>query len=263
MPNHDSHLKNFDADRERLSWILIALGAVSILTVKLIFLSRFAENFPQGLLAGFGGMMSWGEACFLLFPYLGLAYFRLYAARTPGTRRLAAALAAGFLVSSLIMGLALADSGRGAVLNFYFHSLVCLALQSAATLSVAGGLWPVRNGHEWRPAELLAFIPLLAAAVMFMSNISMMWTRLLTETALAAPYAFLALDGTGRLIVSSLPAKVKAGELAQVSPAAVLRAWPIAGFVAPPAAGPKPERAVFALPTARFTPSSYPEQSRF
>jgi len=198
----DINPKIYDKSREGLSWILIALGAVSIFTAKVLFMARFVEINPLNPWAGLGQIMTWGELCFLLFPYLGLAYFRLYAAATAGTRRLTAVMAAAFLVSGLVLSFRLISGGRDASFNFYFHSLVCLTLQSVSVLPVVVGLWPGRAEGEWRPAEILALIPLLAAALMLMSNVSMMWTRQLTGTALAIPYIFLALDGVRRLTIS-------------------------------------------------------------
>jgi len=245
-----SYSEKIDGPRERLSWIVIALGAVSILTAKVIFLARFAD-FSDNPLIGLSRMMSWGELCFLLFPYLGLAYFRLYAAEAIWSRRLATAMAAMFLASGLILSAALMGRGRQAGFDFYFHSLVCLVLQSGSTLLIVG---LGRGEGKLRPAEFLALVPLLASAVMLMSNVSMMWTRQLTGAALLAPYLFLALDLARRLILSAFAVKEKFVEPVEELPV-ILRTRPAAmEYMKPSVVELLPGQAIFAQSVGQKLP---------
>lgn len=253
MKNFNSYAEKNNGSRERLSWMLIALGALSILTAKVIFLARFGE-FAANPLAGLGRLMTWGEIGFLLFPYLGLAYFRLYAAETVWNRRLASLLALIFLASGLIMSSALMDKGLQVNFDFYFHSLICLVLQSALTLMVVGGICWGGTEREWRPAEFLVLVPLLASAVMLMSNVSMMWTRQLTGPALFAPYAFLALDLPRRLIVSAIASKSKLVEPIEES-LVILRTRPVTmSFTKPSIVELLPGQAIFAQTISQQLP---------
>ncbi|MDR2947149.1 MAG: hypothetical protein LBV79_10455 [Candidatus Adiutrix sp.] len=202
MKSINTHSEILQNSGERLSWALIATGAASMLAGAVIFAARFADINPAAPWAALGGLMTGGEAAFLLFPYLGLAYLRLYAAESVARQRVISAAATLFLVSGLAVSVVSMNGSREAMFNFYLHSLVAMALQGILTLGmVVGAAWSWWENRRVS-AEIFALVPVAAAMILLMSMVSMKWVAQVTGPALLAPYLFLAADGLRRVLAS-------------------------------------------------------------
>ena len=112
------------------SWTMIAVGGLSLAAAYLLFTVRWAE---AGYLSGriWPTLSTPAELALLLSPYLGLIYFKIYAARSFGGR-LAFTLAAGMMFLSGLFfawpGLVHPERGFSDVLVNWWGNLLTVLL---------------------------------------------------------------------------------------------------------------------------------------